>query len=92
MILPAGHAGVAAFLGGGFGEDIDQRVETTARRKDGVEIPIELAVSAVRDAAGWELTALMQDISERKEQQELFETLSSTRRSASAWSDSTALS
>jgi PAS domain S-box-containing protein len=73
MILPAGHAGVAAFLGGGFGEDIDQRVETTARRKDGVEIPIELAVGAVRDAAGWELTALMQDISERKEQLELFE-------------------
>jgi PAS domain S-box-containing protein len=73
MILPAGHAGVATFLGGGFGDDIDQRVETTARRKDGVEIPIELAVSAVRDAAGWELTALMQDISERKEQLELFE-------------------
>jgi PAS domain S-box-containing protein len=74
MILPAGGDGVAAFLGGGFGEDIDQRIETTARRKDGVEIPIELAVSAVRDAAGWEMTALMQDISERKEKQELFET------------------
>jgi PAS domain S-box-containing protein len=73
MILPAGHAGVAAFLGGGFGDHIDQRVETIARRKDGVEIPIELAVSAVRDAVGWELTALMQDISERKEQLELFE-------------------
>jgi PAS domain S-box-containing protein len=73
MILPAGHAGVATFLGGGFGEEIDQRVETVARRKDGVEIPIELAVSAVRDAAGWELTALMHDISERKAQLELFE-------------------
>ncbi|WP_165186131.1 PAS domain S-box protein [Caulobacter soli] len=73
MILPAGHAGVAAFLGGGFGDDIDQRIETKAWRKDGVEIPIELAASAVRDAAGWELTALMQDISERKEQLELFE-------------------
>ncbi|GGL07622.1 PAS domain S-box protein [Caulobacter rhizosphaerae] len=74
MILPSGKAGVSAFLGGGFGDEIDQRIETTARRKDGVEIPIELAVSAVRDAAGWELTALMQDISKRKEQQELFET------------------
>ena len=73
MILPAGHAGVAAFLGGGFGDDIDQRVETIARRKDGAEIPIELAVSAVRDAVGWELTALMHDISERKAQLELFE-------------------
>ena len=74
MILPAGQAGMTAFLGGGLGDDIDQGIETTARRKDGVEIPIELAVSAVRDAAGWELTALMQDISVRKEQQELFET------------------
>jgi PAS domain S-box-containing protein len=74
IILPAGRAGMATFLGGGFGDDIDQRIETTARRKDGVEISIELAVSAVRDAAGWELTALMQDISERKEKQELFET------------------
>jgi len=74
MMLPSGQVGMAAFLGGGFGDDIDQRIETTARRKDGVEIPIELAVSAVRDAAGWELTALMQDISVRKEQQELFET------------------
>ncbi len=73
LILPAGHAGMTVFLGGDFGDDIDQRVETTARRKDGVEIPIELAASAVRDAAGWELTALMQDISERKEQLELFE-------------------
>ncbi len=73
MLLPAGSAGMAAFLGGGLGDHIDQRIETTARRKDGVEIPIELAASAVRDAAGWELTALMQDISERKEQLELFE-------------------
>jgi PAS domain S-box-containing protein len=73
MILSSDHAGMAVFLGGGFGDDIDQRVETTARRKDGVEIPIELAVSAVRDAAGWEMTALMHDISERKAQLELFE-------------------
>jgi PAS domain S-box-containing protein len=36
MILPAGqrrHGGV--FWAAGFGDDIDQRVETTARRKDG---------------------------------------------------------
>jgi PAS domain S-box-containing protein len=73
MILSSEHAGMAVFLGGGLGDDIDQRIETTARRKDGVEIPIELAVSAVRDAAGWEMTALMHDISERKAQLELFE-------------------
>jgi PAS domain S-box-containing protein len=73
MILPAGHAGMVGLLGGRLGEDIDQRVETIARRKDGAEIAIELAVSAVRDAAGWQMTALMHDISERKNQLELFE-------------------
>ncbi|CAN5297791.1 hypothetical protein BH10PSE3_BH10PSE3_30790 [soil metagenome] len=73
MILPGGRESMAAFLGGDLGDDIDQRIETAARRKDGVEIPIELAISAVRDATGWEMTALMHDISERKEQLELFE-------------------
>ena len=73
VILPSGQAGMTAFLGGHLGDDIDQRSETTARRKDGVEIPIELAISAVRDATGWQMTALMHDISERKEQLELFE-------------------
>jgi PAS domain S-box-containing protein len=73
MILPVGHAGVAAFLGGALGEDIDLRVERAARRKDGREISIELAVGAERTASGWEMTALMHDISERKAQLELFE-------------------
>ena len=73
MLLPGGQAGLTAFLGGDLGDDIDQRIETAARRKDGAEMPIELAVSAVRDASGWEMTALMHDISERKEQLELFE-------------------
>ena len=73
MILPGGQAGLAGFLGGDLGDDIDQRIETAARRKDGAEMPIELAISAVRDASGWEMTALMHDISERKEQLELFE-------------------
>ena len=73
MILPRGQESMATFLGGDLGDDIDQRIETTARRKDGAEIAIELAISAVRDAAGWQMTALMHDISERKEQLELFE-------------------
>ena len=73
MLLPGGHADLGAFLGGRLGEKIDQRVEMMARRKDGAEFPIELAVSAVRDAAGWEMTALMHDISERRAQLELFE-------------------
>jgi PAS domain S-box-containing protein len=73
MILPDDHTDIAAFLGGRLGGDIDQRVEVTARRKDGAQFPIELAVSAVRDAAGWQMTALMHDISERKAQLALFE-------------------
>ncbi|WP_426012413.1 PAS domain S-box protein [Caulobacter sp. DWR2-3-1b2] len=73
MLLPGGDADLDAFLGARLGENIDQRVELMARRKDGADFPIELAVSAVRDAAGWEMTALMHDISERRAQLELFE-------------------
>ncbi|CAN5357461.1 hypothetical protein BH10PSE4_BH10PSE4_37800 [soil metagenome] len=73
MLLPRGRGDLGAFLRGRLGEKIDQRVEMMARRKDGAEFPIELAVSAVRDAAGWEMTALMHDISERRAQLELFE-------------------
>ena len=76
-IMPEGHPGMVQFLdadlGAGLGEILDQRIEVMARRKDGAHFPIELAVSAVRDAEGWKMTALMHDISERKAQTELFE-------------------
>ncbi|MBO9707616.1 MAG: PAS domain S-box protein [Caulobacter sp.] len=73
LILPAGAPGIATYLQGDGVGDLDQRAEVTARRKDGAEFPIELAISATRGATGWEMTALMHDISERKAQLELFE-------------------
>jgi PAS domain S-box-containing protein len=70
---PSHRTGMARFLATGQDTVIDTRLELTALRKGGEEFPIELAVSAVPGPAGWELTALMQDISARKAQVELFE-------------------
>ena len=50
-----------------------QRAEITARRKYGECFPAELALSAVCGPDGWEVTVLMQDISQRRARTELFE-------------------
>jgi PAS domain S-box-containing protein len=52
---------------------VGQRIEVTALRRGGETFPIELAISATRGADGWNFTALMHDISERRAQVELFE-------------------
>ncbi len=72
--LRAGHtAGLRRFLETGQGGVIGQRIEVPALRRDGEVFPIELAISATRTSAGWQFTALMHDISERRAQEELFE-------------------
>jgi PAS domain S-box-containing protein len=53
---------------------IDPRIEISARRRDGQAITVELNLNGAQGPDGWQLTALMQDITARKEQQELFET------------------
>jgi PAS domain S-box-containing protein len=78
IILPeqeeAFVGGIRRFLETGKSVMIDKRVEFTVRRKDGGQFPVELAVSATRAPDGWQFTALMHDISERKGQMEVFET------------------
>jgi PAS domain S-box-containing protein len=78
LIIPlrdreAHRAGLALLSTAAEGDVIDQRSEITVLRKDGGELPVELAVSVVRGPSGLEITALMHDISERKAQLELFE-------------------
>ncbi len=57
---------LASFLGRDDGTIVDRRVELIAKRKTGEEFPIELAASAVAIPDGWEITALMHDISARR--------------------------
>ena len=79
LIIPephhaAHHAGLARFLQTGGGAIVDRRIEAPARRKTGELILVELAVSATQGPDGWQFTALMHDITERKAQMEEFET------------------
>ncbi|HWU79541.1 MAG TPA: PAS domain S-box protein, partial [Caulobacter sp.] len=66
-------AGLKHFMETGESDMIGRRVEVPALRRDGTVFPIELAISASRAEDGWQFTALMHDISERRAQEELFE-------------------
>jgi PAS domain-containing protein len=52
---------------------IGSRIEVTALRRNGEVFPVELALSATNIGENWQFTALIQDISERRAQTELFE-------------------
>ncbi|MEG3085461.1 PAS domain S-box protein [Sphingomonas sp. PB2P12] len=72
--LRAAHdAGLARFMASKSGRLIGSRVEVEALRRNGSTFPIELALSATNVGKDWQFTALIQDISERRAQIELFE-------------------
>ena len=63
----AHHEGLMHFLATGTGTVIGQRMELTALRADGAEIPVEVAINAVTTEDGSPFfTGFLRDISERK--------------------------
>ncbi len=60
----------ATFLGSGQGSAVGKTLELPAMRKGGVEIPIELSLSAVRLEGQWCVIGLARDITARKQAQE----------------------
>ena len=50
----------------GQGAAVGKTLELAALRKDGMEIPIELSMTAVKLRNGWHAVGIMRDISERK--------------------------
>jgi len=71
LIIPpdqraAHNAGFARFAETGTGPVINARLEVSALRKDGSEIPIELSVAAMHTGAGYVANAFMRDITERR--------------------------
>ena len=65
--------GLARVANGGDSKLLRQSVEMEALRKDGGRILVELRLSAASSPDGWRFTLLMQDITERRAQEEQFE-------------------
>lgn len=63
----AHNAGFARVISGGNSNLRGKTVEISARQKDGVEFPIELALSIWRDEQGVGVGAIIKDISERRD-------------------------
>lgn len=62
-----GHKkGLEKFRETGSGDILGKLVEVTAVRKDGIEIPVELAVSGFKFGGVWHAAAVVRDITERK--------------------------
>ena len=65
-LRPAHTAGLARYLRTGAGRLIGRRVEVTAVRRDGSQVPVELAVVAVKEGDYHTFSAFVRDITERK--------------------------
>lgn len=71
LIIPpalrqAHRRGLERFNRDGVGRIIDQRVELTGLRKDGTEVPVELAITLAPGADGEVFIGFLRDITERK--------------------------
>jgi PAS domain S-box-containing protein len=65
--LRAAHAsGLAHYLRTGEGELLNRRVEMMAVRRDGSQVPVELALVAVREGEYHTFSAFLRDITDRK--------------------------
>jgi len=78
LIIPADlrdshRAALSRFVATGEGTLIGSRIEVQALHRTGKSMPVELAINAAHTQEGWEFTALLHDISERRKRTEQFE-------------------
>ena len=64
------YKGMKTFFQSGTGTVIGKTLEISALRKNGAEFPIELSVSALKIQDKWQATAIIRDISQRKQTEE----------------------
>ena len=69
-IRPLYWEGLRAFLDTGESRMIGRRFESLGLARDGREFPVEVAISAVREGAGWIFHAFLHDITDRKASEE----------------------
>ena len=62
----AHHAAYPAFLETGQGAAVGKTLDLEARRKDGLEIPIQLSLSAFQMKDGWHAVGIIRDTTELK--------------------------
>ena len=62
-------AGFAGFRDSGQGAMVGRTVELAARRKDGLEVPVELSLAGVLLAGQWNAVGILRDISARRAQE-----------------------
>jgi PAS domain S-box-containing protein len=60
------HRGLARYLATGEGPVLGRRIEMSALRRDGTEIPVELSINAIQLGNDKAFTATLRDITERK--------------------------
>jgi PAS domain S-box-containing protein len=60
------HRGLAHYLATGEGPVLGRRIEMSALRRDGTEIPVELSINAIQLEDHKVFTATLRDITERK--------------------------
>src|SRR6266487_2938655 len=78
LLIPASlreqhYRGLAHYIQTGKGPLIGKRVEVTARRADGTEFPVDLALADIPLAGSPVFTAYIRDITERKQAMEALE-------------------
>lgn len=64
------YKGMKTFFQSGTGPVIGKTLEISALRKNGAEFPVELSVSALKIQDKWQATAIIRDISQRKQTEE----------------------
>jgi protein-histidine pros-kinase len=69
----AHRAGLERFLATGEGPMLNQRLELSALRRNGQEFPIELSISPLQIGGGYQFSAYVRDLTERKRAESLFQ-------------------
>jgi len=80
LIIPERHhaahqSGIARFMKHGKGRVLNRRMELTARRKDGSEVPVELSIGALETPEGPLFHAFLNDLTEKKQLERQLESL-----------------